>query len=209
MASETQQLNAFVGEALQAGKTKEDIGKALGEAGWPALQIRNALDSFADVSFPIAVPRPRPSLAAREAFLYLVMFSALYFGAWNLCKLLFYFVDRAFPDPMRRFPLYDDYRWYTAAVIIAFPIFFFMAQYVAKQTRRNPFRRLSPARRWLTYITLFIAVLVLIGDVTELIYNVLGGELTIRFILKILVVAAITGSVFTYYLTDLGKEEPE
>jgi hypothetical protein len=94
-------------------------------------------------------------------------------------------------------------------VIIAFPIFFFMAYYVGGLTRRNPFRRLSPARRWLTYITLFIASIVLVGDITELVYKLLGGEITSRFVWKILIVAAIAGTVFTYYLMDLRKEEPE
>jgi hypothetical protein len=209
MASETYQLNVFVREALGIGKSKEEIGKALTEAGWASVQVRNALGSFADGSFPIPVPRPRPSLNAREAFLYLVMFSALYFGMWNLGRLLFYFVDRAFPDPTVRFTFYDDHTWPTAAIIIAFPIFLFMAQYVGKQTRNNPVRRLSSVRRWLTYLTLFISVITLIGDITELVSSLLGGGLTIRFVLKVLVVAVLAGTVFIYYLTDLRKEEPE
>jgi hypothetical protein len=42
-----------------------------------------------------------------------------------------------------------------------------------------------------------------------LIFNLLGGDLTIRFLLKVLVVAVIAGSAFTYYLLDLRKEEKE
>jgi hypothetical protein len=49
----------------------------------------------------------------------------------------------------------------------------------------------------------------LLGDTTTLIYNLLGGDITTRFILKVLVVAAIAGSAFTYYLLDLRKEEKE
>ena len=48
---------------------------------------------------------------------------------------------------------------------------------------------------------------VLVGDVTSLIYNLLGGEITARFLLKVLVVAFIAGSVFWYYLTDIRREE--
>jgi hypothetical protein len=213
MASEVQQLESFVKESLQSGSAKSDIAKALGEAGWPGAQINNALDSFADVAFPVPVPKPRPSLSARDAFLYLVMFSTLYFGAWNLGSLLFNFIDRAFPDPATTggFGGYLDMqlRWSTAAVIIAFPVFFFMARYIGKQIELNPFKRLSPARRWLTYLTLFVASATLLGDTTTLIYNLLGGDLTIRFTLKVLVVAAIAGSAFAYYLLDLRKEEKE
>ncbi len=64
-------------------------------------------------------------------------------------------------------------------------------------------------RRWLTCLTLFIAVGALIGDLTTLVHNVLAGELTTRILLKILVVILIAGSVFGYYLTDLRKEERE
>jgi len=214
MASEVQQLESFVKEALQIGSAKTDITAALEGAGWPKAQIDNALDAFADAAFPVPVPKPRPSLSARDAFLYLVMFSTLYFGAWNLGSLLFSFIDRAFPESFRGNYGYGGYndtvqRWSTAAVIIAFPVFFFMARYIGRQIKRNPFKRLSPARRWLAYLTLFVASATLLGDTTTLIFNLLGGDTTTRFVLKVLVVAAIAGSAFAYYLLDLRKEERE
>lgn len=210
MATDAKQLEIFVKESLQGGRTKDEIAKVLTVAGWPEAQITNALDAFADVEFPVPVPKPRPSLTARDAFLYLVMFSALYYGAWSLGSLLFDFINRAFPDPAYATYSYSSLsssRWSTAAIIISFPVFFFMAWYNNKQIRLNPFKRLSPARRWLTYITIFIATAALLGDLTTLIYNLLGGDLTVRFLLKVLVVAMIAGSAFTYYLLDLRKEE--
>jgi hypothetical protein len=50
---------------------------------------------------------------------------------------------------------------------------------------------------------------VLIGDVTTLIYNLLGGELTTRFILKVFTVAVIAGTGFGYYLRELRADEKE
>jgi hypothetical protein len=213
MATNAQQLQAFAKESLQSGRSKQDIAKVLEHAGWPEAQIASALDAFADEPFPVPVPvpRPRPSLSARDAFLYLVLFSALYYGAWNLGSLLFDFIDRAFPDPAvnAHYRGWDSQRWATAAIMIAFPVFFFMAWYIGEQIKRNPFKRLSPARRWLTYLTIFVATVTLLGDLTTLIYKLLGGEMEIRFLLKVLVVAAIAGSAFTYYLLDLRKEERE
>ena len=211
MATNAQQLESFIKESLQSGRKKEEIAKVLEDAGWPEAQIGSALDAFADGTFPVPVPKPRPSLSARDAFLYLVMFSALYYGAWSLGDLLFDFIDRAFPDPAHGtyYGTWDSQRWSTAAIIIAFPVFFFMAWHIGEQIKHNPFKRLSPARRWLTYMTIFIATAALLGDITTLIYNLLGGDLTIRFLLKVLVVAVIAGSAFTYYLLDLRKEERE
>lgn len=210
-AAQLQQLETFVKEALQGGSTKSDIAKVLESAGWTGDQIKSALDTYSDASFPVPVPKPRPSLSAREAFLYLVMFSTLYYGAWNLGSLLFIFINRAFPDPADTIysSFWDEQRWATAAIIIAFPVFFFMARYVGREIKGNPLKRLSPARRWLTYMTLFVSAFALLGDVTTLIYELLGGDLTIRFVLKVLVVAAIAGSAFAYYLLDLRPEERE
>jgi hypothetical protein len=39
--------------------------------------------------------------------------------------------------------------------------------------------------------------------------GVLGGEATTRFLLKVLVVAAIAGTGFGWYLWDLRREEKE
>src|SRR3546814_3186992 len=85
-------------------------------------------------------------------------------------------------------------RWSTASVIIAFPLFTLLARHLARETERQPIKRLSPVRRWLTYLTLFLAAVALICDVTTLVYNLLGGELSVRFVLKVLVVGAIARS---------------
>jgi|HubBroStandDraft_6_1064221.scaffolds.fasta_scaffold26566_2 hypothetical protein len=212
MAAQLQQLDIFVKEALQGGSTKGEIAKVLEGAGWTSEQITSASNAYSDASFPVPVPKPRPSLSAREAFLYLLMFSTLYYGAWNLGSLLFTFINRAFPDPTEAKYIafyWDEQRWSTAAIIIAFPVFFFMARYIGQQITRNPLKRLSPVRRWLTHVTLFVSSTALLCDTTTLIYNLLGGDLTIRFVLKVLVVAAIAGSGFAYYLLDLRQEERE
>ena len=100
-------------------------------------------------------------------------------------------------------------RWSIASVIIAFPVFVFVARHLSKELARNPVKRLSAVRRWLTYLTLFIAAGVLIGDMIALVNNLLGGELTVRFVLKVLVAALIAGTIFGYYLWDLRREEKE
>lgn len=100
-------------------------------------------------------------------------------------------------------------RWSVSSLIIAFPVFLFVSRYIGKGLARNPMKRLSPVRRWLTYLTLFIASAVLIVDLTTLVYNAMGGELTTRIVLKVITVAVIAGTVFSYYLLDLRREERE
>jgi energy-converting hydrogenase Eha subunit A len=211
MSSENQGLEAFVKEAL-LHSTREEVKKVLLEVGWSPEQATSAINAFADVNFPIPVPKPRPLLSAREAFLYLVLFSTLYLSAYHLGSLFFDFIDKVFPDPassVNRLRYMDSMRWSVSSLLIAFPIFLFVSSYIGKQLLKNPIKRLSPIRRWLTYLTLFIAAGILIGDLTTLVYNVLGGELTKRFILKVGTVAIIAGTIFGYYLWDLRREEIE
>jgi hypothetical protein len=213
MSAPTQDLERFVRESLARGLPRESIEAALASAGWPAEQTRVALDAYAAVDFPVPVPRPRPYLSAREAFLYLVLFSTLYVAAWHLGSLVFDLLNLAFPDPAdsdyRRERIDESIRWSTASVLIAFPVFVYMARYLSLELARSPVKRLSAVRRWLTYLTLFFASSVLIGDMITLLYNALGGETTVRFVLKVLVAAAIAGSIFLFYLRDLRHEERE
>ena len=213
MAAVTQELERFVREALAKGKAKPEVEAALVAAGWEAEQVRGVLDGYADVAFPVPVPRPRPYLSAREAFLYLLLFATLYLSAYHVGSLLFDLIERAFPDPAdgayAAGQLGRSMRWSVASVAIAFPVFVFVARHLSRELARSPAKRLSAVRRWLTYLTLFIAATVLIGDMIALVFNLLGGELTARFGLKVLVVAVIAGAVFGYYLHDLRREERE
>lgn len=207
-----EELLAFVKEGLGKGHSREELENVLGESGWPPEQIRGALAGFSEVSFSVPVPRPRPYLSAREAFVYLVMFTTLYISAFSLGNLVFQLINRAFPDPgidpafaleMSR----QAIRWAISLLVVTFPVFAFVSQRNERALQANPTLRLSAVRRWLTYLTLFVAAGFLIGDVTSVVYNLLGGELTVRFMLKVLTVGAIAGSVFAYLVSDLRKEE--
>ncbi len=88
-------------------------------------------------------------------------------------------------------------------------MFLYVARYLGRELARNPIKRLSAVRRWLTYLTLFLAATVLIGDMIALVYNLLGGEIAVRFLLKVLVAAVIAGAIFGYYLWDIRRDEVE
>lgn len=207
----SQELNLFVREALQKGQSREEIRKALKSASWGEDEVSRALDSFADVPFPVPVPRRRPYLSAREAFMYLLTFLTLYISAISFGTLLFQFINRWLPDIVPYGTYYDTtteaIRWSASSLLIAYPLFLFMSWLLRREIAKDPDKRASKIRKWLTYITLFIAAGVIIGDLITLVFNMLGGELTLRFILKVLTVGGISGAIFGYYLWDLRKEE--
>jgi hypothetical protein len=145
-------------------------------------------------------------------FLYALLFGSLILSSYQLGDLAFELINRAFPDPADvqdpQFAL-QAMRWSLSTLIVTFPLFLYVTWLVSRDIRREPIRRASRVRRQLTFVTLFLAACALVGDVIAVVYNFLGGELTSRFTLKVLVVAAIAGTVFVYYLLELRADERE
>lgn len=205
------ELVGFVRDALARGTPRAQVEEVLLRTGWSRDQVTSALGAYADVEFPVPVPRPRPYLSAREAFMYLLLFSMLYLSAYNLGVLVFGHINRAFPDAAAS-PSYQEYarqliRWALSALIVSFPVFLYLTVLVGRSVRRDPAKRRSNVRRWLMYLTIFAAACVLIADFITLVYNALGGELTTRFVLKVATIAVIAGTIFGYYLSDLRLED--
>jgi hypothetical protein len=206
-------LVTFVEAALRAGQSRDTVQQALAQAGWSKDQVADALAHYADVAFAVPVPRPRVQLSARDAFWYLLMFGTLYVSAFYLGDLLFGFINLAFPDDVQRGGssqveyIESGIRWATAALIVAFPVFLLTAWKTGREVAADPTRRNSAMRKWLTYLTLLVAAGVIVGDGITLVYNVLSGELTLRFVLKVLVVAVIASAGFGYYTWSLRTDD--
>ena len=61
-------------------------------------------------------------------------------------------------------------------------------------------------RRWLGYLSIFVGALTLSGDAMTLIYFLLEGQLTVRFLLKAAVLFLIAGSLVLYLVFTLRSE---
>lgn len=148
----------------------------------------------------------------RDLFLHLLAMVTLYWSAISFVTLLWQFVNYFFPDPLRRY--YSEIlfsgpiRFAISSLIIVFPIFIFTSWYLNKIYKKELSVRESRIRKWLIYLTLFIASLIIIGDLVGLINVFLGGDLTIRFTLKALAVLLVAGIIFAYYLDDVRKDAP-
>lgn len=209
-----EELSTFVKSGLDRGLDRSSLERALLDNGWRPEQVKAGMAAYADVDFPIPVPRPKPHVSARETFVYLIIFSTLYISAFSLGNLVFELINRGFPDPAMD-PEFaarrgrEVIRWSISFLVVAFPAFALTTAANERSFRHDPNRRLSLVRRWLTYLTMFVAAGFLLGDATGVVYNVLSGEVTVRFFLKVLVVASISGSVFGYLVRDLRKDGGE
>lgn len=208
-------LNQFVRESLSRGVSRDAIRGTLAGAGWRPEEIAAALGAWAESDSPVPVPRRRTYLSAREAFLYLVLFVTLYTTTFNVGAMLFQFIERWLPDPATARGYSGDrfspraVRDAAAALLIAYPVFLWLSRYVGGLIAREPEKRASKVRKWLTYITLFLAALVILGDLIFLVARLLSGELPPRFLARVAVVGGIAGFVFGHYLADLRRDEDE
>ncbi len=205
-------LERFVRDALAARVPRERIRAELARGGWPADEVDAALSAWLESELAIPVPRRRMVVSAREAFVYLVLFATLYLVAYHVGAILFASIERWLPDAARERnwePWRSTLRWGAASLLIAFPVFLFASRVIARSLARDPEKRNSGVRRWLTYLTLFIAALVLIGDLVWVVSSMLSGELATRFLLKAAVVFVVAGVVFGHYLGGLRRDEDQ
>lgn len=133
----------------------------------------------------------------------------LYVSAGSFIALLFQYINILFPDRLLAADYYflesaySTIRWSIASLIIVFPVYIWVSWFLQKEMKRDQEKAKSKIRKWLLYFTLFLAVITIIADLVTLIFNLLGGEITLHFILKVLVVLFTAGVIFTYYLWDL------
>lgn len=143
----------------------------------------------------------------RDFFLHAGAFISLYFGAIALLTLLFGLINYAYRDIVFAGTYYDPYsgpmRFAIASLIILVPLTVFLFHVIQRETRANPERRSFGVRRWLTYITLFIAGATVVGDLIVLLTTFMGGTLLTPFLLKVLSMLAIVGIGLWYFVLDI------
>jgi hypothetical protein len=206
-------LHGFVRDALAGGASRDAIRTALRDARWPDDEIEAELAAWHDAGLGLPVPRRRVGVSPREAFLYLLLFVALYLVAYHTGAILWALVERTWPDPAVDDSVWDRMREWVrfsvASLLVAFPVYLLTARITGRAVARDPEKRNSGVRRWLTYLTLFNAACVLIGDFIAVLLGLLKGELTVRFMSKAAIVAAIAGWLFTHYMGGLRRDEDE
>jgi len=173
-------------------------------AGWREKEVVQAL---VDQELEMQVPIPPDAGSARDAFFHLLAFSALYTSVISTISLFFSYINRLFPDvALEGSYQYENFtgeRWLLAALMVSFPLFLWCSRLIVKEIALNPEKAMGGVRRWLTHLTLFVGAAAIIGDLITLVFSLLEGELTTRFLLKVFVVFALAGFACVYYLLSL------
>jgi hypothetical protein len=144
-------------------------------------------------------------ITAKDFFLHLGAIVTFYASAIALIALLFEAINFAYPKITNAYQYYfPSISLQVATLIVAFPIFLFISWLLQKSYVSDPALREAPLRKWLSYITLFVAGAVVAGDLVTVINMFIGGEeLTTGFLLKVLTLLIISGGIFLYYLREI------
>lgn len=146
---------------------------------------------------------------ARDFFLHLLSIVTLYMSATAFITLLFQYVNYFFPDVLLPEYYYDatngPLRFAIATLVVVFPVYIWSAWYLQKGYAKHPELRNLGVRKWLTYLTLFVTVFMIIGSLISILNSFLSGELTVRFFLKALAVLLVALKIFAYYLYDIRE----
>ncbi len=133
--------------------------------------------------------------------------AALYVSVGSFLALIFEYINLALPDLLDYvYGSSSAIRWSMAMLMVIFPAFIFISRTLYNDYVKNPENRELKIRKWLVYFTLSVSALAMGGDLIALIYNFLEGDLSGRFMLKVLVIFAVAGAVFYFYLKDLHDE---
>ncbi|MFA7682031.1 MAG: DUF5671 domain-containing protein [Candidatus Peribacteraceae bacterium] len=201
-------LQKFIAHARSKDMDHATIRMLLLANGWKDKDVMRVL-SAQELEMPI--PLPPDTGGAREAFAHLLVFGFLYITLISVIVLFFTYINRLFPDlALEQAYLRDaelsSIRRSLAAIIVGFPLLLWMSRAIVRDIALHPDRAASGIRRWLTYLTLLVTSSSVVGTLITLIFFLLEGELSVRFLLKVFVVLTLAGLTFAYYFLSLRVE---
>ncbi len=204
------QLEKYIRDARAQGASDDAIRAELLKVGWPADAVNDALAPKSAPAAPSLPPPPPPQFGMWVTFQYAVSFICLYIVSVALASLLDTFVDRWFGPASAysggNYSYASGIQLQLASLIVAFPLFIWLFVVLREKLARNPGLRALTLRKRLIYITLFIAAILIIGDLIWNIYDILSGNFTTTGFGHLVVLLLISGSVFFYLLSDVKED---
>lgn len=207
------EVQTFIAAAKSQGASDEILVSLLRDRGWPERLIYDALAGYYEDRTGMPIPaRGATGGAAKDSFVDLL--SLITLGIWtcSAASILFTVIDRWFPDPA----LTSSYSyqvsslaWQMASIIVAFPVYLWLMRVLLTDIEAHPEKSFSAVRKWFTYLALFITAFVLVGDAITVLGVFLRGELTTRFVMKVITIFFVSGSIFWYYKDPLTSRTSE
>lgn len=146
---------------------------------------------------------------AKITFFYLLSLFGLVFTALTSGMILFQAINKLIPDAVGTYSgrySTSQLRFAISAVIVASPVYFWMTSLIQKSLRKGELDKESQLRKWMTYVIILVSAIVIIVSLIGVINNYLSGDLTSKVGLKLLITMLISGTVLSYYLYNIKRE---
>jgi hypothetical protein len=150
--------------------------------------------------------------SAKFAFLYMLSLVSLAFISINVGQIIFQLINKYIVDVLAQNNTAFSSEILTfaiASIVVATPTYYFTNKFIYQSLYKGELDKESGVRKWLTYLIIFIAFLVMIGSLIALLVSYLKGAITNQIILKSLSTLAISGIVFSFYFYDIRREKTE
>lgn len=144
----------------------------------------------------------------KDFFLWAGAMVTLYASVVAFIGLVFDYLNYVFPDTALVSYYSDPYAggiaYEMAALIVLAPVFLILMRIIRRDIVRNQEHGEVWVRRWALFLTLFVAGATIVVDLIVLLTTFLSGEeLTVRFLLKSLIVLLVAAAGFMHFLTDI------
>ena len=143
-------------------------------------------------------------------FLSLGVLVSLITSVTAFINLAFEILNQKFPDILNGAYQYgynsyqfDGARSFLATLIIMFPAFLVLTYFWKKKEAVGLSDHDQTVRKWLSYIVIFLSILIAVIDLIVLVRYFVSGEITVRFILKVLIAIAAAKTVLCYFLPEV------
>lgn len=149
----------------------------------------------------------RPKTTPKDFFLWAGAMISLYAGVVAFIALIFSYINHVFPNPLQGYyadPYQSGISYYMASLIVLAPVFLILMRIIRSSMQSDPSRREIWVRRWALFLILFVAGGAIVIDLIVLLTTFLNGEeMSVRFLLKVLVVLLVAAGGFMHFIADL------
>lgn len=158
-------------------------------------------------------PSTTHKLSPKFFFVSLGVLATLIASVTSFLNLVFATLDKHFPDALNatyeygyNTYSYEGMRTALATLIIVFPAFLILSVLWTRLVKQGLGLTDAVIKKWMLYLVIFLASVVVIVDLVTLVRYFVSGEITIRFILKVVVTLAIAALAGFHYFKELAVE---
>lgn len=211
-------MKIYIENKVQTGAGKDQIKEQVMAVGWTEEEFDKAYaDALVATGVPVpAITRGNYTKRASVGDVVLNFFSFILLGiiVSALGTLYFAVINVFFSDKLSTNGYYSSYyyerisitiHYAISALVVSFPLYYLAVRMWLKRFREDETKIESKLTKWLTYLVLLGTSVTIVGDLITVLFTFLQGEITMRFILKALVVLVLAGMVFGFYFLERKK----